>query len=348
MGLSKKKSGTTKNTKLFRQGSFLILILLMLVAVACSLLLGARHLHFKDLLFNSDSFSRLIFTQIRLPRMLLALLAGSLLAGAGAAFQMFFRNPLAEPGIMGVSSGATLGAVIASSFVSAAFRETTLGAVLSPVNGGAFLGALAAGLLVTGIAGRKNGSTVALLLCGTALGSLYSACIAIILSLNDTQLHTMYIWMLGSFSGRGWNEVSFILLPSIVSVVLLMYCARELDLLAGGEVSALSLGVNVQRLRLLVIVSGALASSAAVCAGGTIGFVGLVAPHIMRRIFGSRARKLIPLSMAGGAVLMLFSDTLCRVIMPPSEIPVGTITSLIGAPFFISLLFTKRHFGEKH
>lgn len=318
---------------------FILLIIFLFFSLILSLLLGAQKLNAHDILFVEDSFSSVIFFHIRLPRTILALIAGALLAGSGAAFQMFFRNPLAEPGIMGISSGATLGAVTA--FLLAG-SSSVLGGILSPVNGGAFLGALAAGLLVTGIAGNKKGSTIALLLCGTALGSLYSACIAILLSLNDTQLHTMYIWMLGSFSGRGWNEVVFILLPAFISVVLLLFCTRQLDLMGGGEISAMSLGVEVKFLRMLVIVTGALASSAAVCAGGTIGFVGLVGPHITRKLFGTRARLLLPLSMITGAILLLLSDTLCRIIMPPSEIPVGTITSLIGAPFFISLLFSKR------
>ena len=320
---------------------FIFLILIFIIAFLLSLLIGAQNLSVRDILFKSESFSRLIFTQIRLPRTLLALVAGSLLAGSGACFQMFFRNPLAEPGIMGVSSGATLGAVIASSFLGGSVHSV-LGGILSPVNAGAFLGALGAGLLVTGIAGFRRDSTVALLLCGTALGSLYSALIAILLSLNDTQLHTMYIWMLGSFSGRGWNEVIFIIVPSFIACVLLFLASHSLDLLSGGEESALSLGVEVKHLRLLVIVAGAVATSAAVCAGGTIGFVGLVSPHVMRRIFGVKSKTLIPLSMIGGAILMLFSDMLSRIVMPPSEIPVGTITALVGAPFFISLLFTSR------
>lgn len=328
--------------------SLLILLFLLLICAFCALVLGAQKISLKDAFCNPDSFSRTIFLKIRLPRMILAIFAGSLLAGSGAAFQMFFRNPLAEPGIMGISAGASLGAVIASCFSISTITATQalteiLRGIISPVNLGAFLGALCAGLLVTGISGRSKGSSVALLLCGTALGSLYSALIAILLSLNDTQLHSMYIWMLGSFSGRGWTEVRFILLPGIIAVFLLLICARQLDLLGGGETSALSLGVNVQKLRLLVIISGAIATSSAVCAGGTIGFVGLVAPHIIRRIFGNKSRALIPLSMLGGAILMLIADTVSRIVTPPSEVPVGTITALIGAPFFISLLFSGKN-----
>lgn len=320
--------------------SVIMLIFVLCASVLASLLLGAQPLHFGDILHAPASFSHTIFFHIRLPRTLLALLAGALLSGAGACFQQFFRNPLAEPGIMGISSGASLGAVIASTFGTG----TVLAGILSPVNFGAFLGAILAGFFVTVLAGYKNGteSTVSLLLCGTALGTLYSALIAIILSLNDSRLHTMYIWMLGSFSGRGWNEVLFILVPSFLSIVLFFVCIPRLDALCGGEVSAVALGVHIVRLRVQIIIAGAIACSAAVCAGGTIGFVGLVAPHTVRKLCGVKAKTLVPLSMIGGASLMLISDTLCRICIPPSEIPVGTVTSLIGAPFFISLLVSKR------
>ena len=318
----------------------LIISAVLFVLVLCaSLLLGAQRLSLSEFISDRESFSRIVLMQIRLPRAILAVVSGALLAGAGAAFQMFFRNPLAEPGIMGISSGATLGATAAMCVTGAG-----TGRILSPVSAGAFLGALAAGFLVTGIStGQKSsalGSTTAILLCGTALGSFYSACTSIILSLDSARLNVMYVWMLGSFSGRGWSEAAFIILPSAIAVMLLSFCAKQLDILFAGEIPAMALGVEVRRLRLLVIVTGAVAASAAVCAGGTIGFVGLVAPHVMRQIFGPRARSLIPLSMLGGATLLLAADTISRIVIPPSEIPVGTVTALIGAPFFISLLIS--------
>jgi len=324
---------------------FKITFLLLLVAISfiCSLFVGSEKIQIQSLLSNTqDEFAKIIFTQIRIPRTLLAALTGALLAAAGAAFQLFFRNPLAEPGIMGISSGATLGAVITGGISFGASSKVFT--VISPVNGGAFIGALCAGFLVTVLASKKTGpvSTVTLLLCGTALGSFYSALTSILLMIRSKELHTMYMWMLGSFSGRGWDELRFIFLPSVVSVLILLFCGRKLDLLSGGEITALSLGVEVNKLQLLVIIGGALASSAAVCAGGTIGFVGLIAPHVIRRIFGAKGRTLIPLSMAGGAVLMLVSDVLARVVVAPAEIPVGTITALLGAPFFISLVFSQR------
>jgi iron complex transport system permease protein len=319
-----------------------VLVMLLAFSFVFALLTGAERISLHDV-FSSGSdtdFSRIILLNLRLPRAVLAALAGVLLAGAGAAFQLFFRNPLAEPGIMGISSGAALGAVAAGVFS----MTPVLGGTVSPVNAGAFCGALAAGVLVSALGGRRSGpsSTVALLLCGTALGTLYSALTSIILLLREKELHAMYVWMLGSFNGRGWDELSFIALPAALAVILLLVCAVPLDLLAGGERTAASLGVEVNRLRVLVMAAGALAVSAAVCAGGTIGFVGLIAPHMVRRIYGAKSRALIPLSMAAGAVLMLLSDTLARTIAAPAEIPVGVITSLLGAPFFISLIFSDR------
>lgn len=321
--------------------AYIVLLVLLMGTLLCSVLFGAESINLYDLLAKDGdsgaSVTKMIFMQIRLPRTLLAALTGILLAGAGATFQLYFRNPLAEPGIMGISSGATLGAVIVSSF------SIFMGTVIS-VNIGAFIGALVAGLIVTVISGRKSGpaATVALLLCGTALGTFYSALTSLILAVKSKELHTMYMWMLGSFSGRGWEELSFIVIPAVISLILMFFAGRQLDLLSGGEMTAASLGVEVTKVRFLVMVAGSLASSAAVCAGGTIGFVGLIAPHIIRRVFGAKGRTLIPLSMIGGAALMLGADTIARVVARPAEIPVGTITALLGAPFFISLVFSKR------
>lgn len=310
----------------------LILIFLLLVSIILSLICGSTFLDVKNLFKNNDEgFTRLLFIQIRLPRTLLALLTGSLLSMSGAVFQMYFRNPLAEPGVMGISSGATLGAVIAS-------------CIFIPVTIGAFFGALVAGLLVTfaGSGKTKFSSTIALLLCGTALGTFYSAVTSILLSINSSRLQSMYIWMMGSFSGRSWEDFIFILIPSFFSVLFMILCSGQLDLLSGGEVSAKSLGVNIKALRFYVILCGAFASCAACCAGGTIGFVGLIAPHIVRQFAFSRQKDLLPLSMLMGSIITLLADLLSRVVIRPAELPVGTITALIGAPFFISILFTGR------
>jgi len=315
--------------------------ILLIISVILALMLGAEKVSLAAVFGQGDKFDNIILWQLRLPRVLLVFLTGLLLGGSGAVFQLFFRNPLAEPGIMGISSGATLGAVIASIVpgVMALTGKGGVGAYISPVNLCAFAGALVAGLLVTSLAFSRGGksSSVMLLLCGTALGTLYSSISSMLLLTCNKELHSIYTWILGSFNGRGWNELLFILLPSAVSIILMCLVARPLDLLTGGEKSAAALGVEVNKLRVLVLLCGALAVSAAVCAGGTIGFVGLIAPHIVRKFLGPRARTLVPFSMIFGATLLLLSDTFARVVIAPGELPAGIITSILGVPFFLAL-----------
>ena len=320
-----------------------VLFLLVALSVAFSLAFGSQPLAIKDLFTAKETVSKTIFFNIRLPRTILAALSGMLLAGSGAVFQLFFRNSLAEPGIMGMTSGAALGAVTAGCMSTGIFAG-----FISSVNAGAFIGALIAGIIVIIISSNKKGpsSAVAVLLCGTALGTLYSSLTSIILTFNSKKISYMYLWMLGSFSGRGWNEVYVILLPSIISFVLMIALSFRLDLMGTGEITASSLGVQINILRAFVLVCGSFATSAAVCAGGTIGFIGLIVPHLIRRIFGVKSRLLIPLSLAGGVIMLLISDTLCRIIIAPGELPVGTVTALMGAPFFIFILFSSK--GHKN
>ena len=357
-----------KHTRGF--GILLFLIALLAISLLLSLMLGAERLSAAVVFGGGDRFERIIFYDLRLPRSLLVLVTGILLGGSGAVFQLFFRNPLAEPGIMGISAGATLGAVsagvlglgaglgagagvgtVGAGAVSAAGGVAAGGLAgllrfISPINLFAFLGALGAGALVTFLAfsraGRStSGGSIMLLICGTALGTLYSSISSMMLLTTNREFHSLYTWILGSFNGRGWNELLFILPAAVISLVIMFIISKPLDLLAGGETAAASLGVEVDRLRLLVLVSGALAVSAGVCAGGTIGFVGLIAPHIARKLVSPRARILIPFSMIFGAILLLLSDTLARIIIVPSELPTGIITSILGVPFFLSLCLGK-------
>lgn len=312
----------------------------MIVCFCGALVLGAEKVSPAALFGGGDKFDKIIILQLRLPRAFLVLLTGILLGGSGAVFQLFFRNPLAEPGIMGISSGATLGAVVASVIPGMAGAGGFFNFV-SPVNFLAFAGALGAGAFVTALAFSRAGknSSVMLLLCGTALGTLYSSISSIVLLTCDKELHSIYTWILGSFNGRGWKELLFILLPSAISIVIMFCISGPLDLLSGGERTASSLGVEVDKLRILVLISGALAVSAAVCAGGTIGFVGLIAPHIVRKFIGPKGKTLIPFSMIFGGILLLLADTFARTVIAPSELPAGVITSILGVPFFISLFF---------
>lgn len=301
----------------------LFLILLLISSISISLFYKAENIH---------QFYMIIIN-LRVPRTLLCIITGSLLALCGSSFQMFFRNSLAEPGIMGISSGATLGAVIAA--ISGASGPL----LLSALNIGAFLGALFAGIIISALSLKKSTvSSINMILFGTALGTLYSALTSILLSANSNKIQSMYYWMLGSFSGRGWNELYFILIPAVLSIIIQLTCVSRLDLLTCGETTADSLGVNVNKLRIVVLVAGSLGTSAAVCAGGTIGFIGLIAPHITRRLFSPKARILLPVSMLLGSILVLISDTIARYVIYPSELPVGTITAIMGVPFFLSLI----------
>ena len=326
----------------------LIFFIVLILSLVAALIFGAEKLPFQVIFGQGTKFQNIILWKIRLPRCLLVLVTGLLLGGSGAVFQLFFRNPLAEPGIMGISSGATLGAVIATVILAGRALPPALEPVfkfISPINLCAFLGALASGFFVTALAFSKAGkaSSVMLLLCGTALGTLYSSISSAILLTSNKELHSIYTWILGSFNGRGWKELIFIAIPSAVSIIIAFAVSRPLDLLTCGEKTAASLGVQVDRLRIFVLICGALAVSAAVCAGGTIGFVGLIAPHIVRKLSGPKSKTLIPYSMMFGAALLLISDTIARTAIAPGELPAGIITSILGVPFFISLCLTRKN-----
>ena len=324
-------------------------ILAVLTALIISLLLGSQKLSFSQFIqafTQKDSFASTVIWGLRLPRSILVMISGALLASSGACFQMYFRNSLAEPGIIGISSGATLGAVIA--------QLTGAGAILfgtiSPINLFAFLGALFAGFVITLISTKtKSQNSTTLLLCGTALGTFYASLSSIILITKIKQINGIYTWILGSFNGRSWQEFKLIIIPGIIALTLMFLSANKLDLMNAGEEGARALGLKTERLRLVVLICASLAVSAAVCAGGTINFIGLIAPHIVKKIYGVKGTKgifLIPFSAMYGSILLLLSDTFARVVIAPAELPAGLITSLLGAPFFVSLIFSKQEISR--
>lgn len=313
----------------------IILIILFPVVLVSGIALGSERLPVQEVLsalFTSQNaeevdFTAIIVRQIRLPRILLAMVSGILLAGAGAVFQGFFKSPLADSSMLGVSSGAALGAVI--------------GSVLNLwMPGAAFAGSLVSILIVYLISGgrRTSSEPIRLLLAGSAVSVFLTSVNSALILIHDKELYKMYVWTLGSFNGKGWSELSFMLVPGIVSVNLFFFCIKPLDVLSAGDMTSQSLGISLKRTRLLCFASGSLATAAAVSAGGIIGFVGLVAPHIVRMTAGSSYRKILPLSMLLGAVFLGAADILSRIIAPPLDIPVGIITSLAGAPFFIFIL----------
>jgi len=321
------KSGSKSRFAIF----VTIELILLSVCFVFSLCVGSQNLFSMD----SSALAKSILLKIRLPRSILVLLSGMLLAGSGCIFQGFFRNPLAESGVLGVTAGATLGVVI--SFLLPPILTFRF---FQPMTIFAFFGAVISGLLVFAFTqkNRNFSSSASMILTGTALGTFFSAMTSLILIAKQSRLQTVYAWILGSFSGRGWNEVCFISIPALISFVLFGICSRFLDVLSTGELSSQSLGLNYNFARILVLLSGSLSTACSVCSGGTIGFIGLICPHIMRNLYGAKSKPLLILSTLLGGILLLLSDTIARVIIAPSELPVGVITSIIGVPVFIWIL----------
>ena len=288
---------------------------------------------------GADEVTVVIVWQLRLARTILAGIAGAALGSSGAVLQGLFRNPLADPYSLGVSSGASLGAVLAialGSKVGFAFPGSTEIA--------AFAGAIASSAIVYAVAtsNRRAAPTAALLLSGAAVGSFLSAIVSLIVSLNDKDLHTVFFWMLGGFGGKGWADVATAFPATLVALAAAMLLARPLDVLGAGEESAGILGLNVGLLRALAVAIASLGAASAVAAGGVIGFVGLLGPHFARLIVGSLHKRLIPVSAATGAILLMLADAVARSAAAPLELPVGIVTALLGAPLFLKLLATSR------
>ncbi len=279
-----------------------------------------------------------IVWELRLPRLLLACFVGAGLGMAGAGYQGLFRNPLADPFTIGASSGAALGATLA---IVCGLHGSLLG--IDAVTLAALVGALAAVALVYSIAavGRLVPS-VSLLLAGVTVSSFLGALISLLMFLNEERLSTIFGWLMGSLSGRGW-PVLRTMAPLITAGSLMLWLlSRSLDSLTFGEETAASLGVRLIRLRALVVVAASLATAACVAAGGIIGFIGLIAPHMARLAVGARHVLVIPASGLCGMLLLLVADDLARTVTAPTELPIGVVTALLGSPFFLYLLKTKR------
>ena len=277
-----------------------------------------------------------IILNIRLPRILLAALVGIALATTGAAFQGLLKNPMADPYIIGISSGAALGAAIA--IVSG--LSLLIGFFALPLM--AFMGGLFSVLTVYNLARVGNKVPIYnLLLSGVALSSFFSAVTSLLMILNSQEMSQIVFWLLGSFSGRKWHHVQIAAPLIIAGVVALNFYARELNLMLFGESTAQSLGVNIEKVKKTLLVISSLTVATAVAASGTIGFVGLIIPHGVRLVVGPDHRILMPVAAITGGIFMVLTDTLARTLMSPTEIPVGIITSIFGGPFFIYLLKQK-------
>ncbi len=279
--------------------------------------------------FDVPETHQIIVADVRLPRIALAATVGFALAAAGAVMQGFFRNPLADPSIIGVSTGAAAGAVAAIAFPAIAPFES--------LHLSAFVGAVATAFLVYAIATEGGRTPVAtLLLAGVAIQAFLGAMISYMLVHSGDSLRQAVVWMMGHLNNSTWSDVGFALPVTIVGVAVLGAFTREMNVLLLGEEDAYHLGVDVERTKLLLLVIASLVTAAGVAVAGVIGFVGLVVPHVMRLIVGPDHRILLPTSALAGASFLVATDTLARA--GPAEVPVGIVTAAFGAPFFLYLL----------
>ena len=286
-----------------------------------------------------DARQAAIVWELRLPRVTLALLVGGMLAVAGAAYQGVFRNPLADPYLLGASEGAGLGAT-AAVVTNATFRFGPFDAL--PL--AAFVGALIAVALAYVLAsvGGPMQSTAVLLLAGVAVAAFLSAIQTFLLQQNAESIRDVYSWLTGSLGTAGWGEVGTALPYAVITTIVLVAYRRPLDVLAVGDDEAAVLGLNVGRTRLIVVAAASLATAAAVSVSGLIGFVGIVVPHTVRLLAGSSYRVILPLSLLFGGAFLAGADLFARTVLSPAEIPIGVITAIVGAPFFAVVLRARK------
>lgn len=285
-----------------------------------------------------DDSIRFIIFEVRLPRIILAVLTGSLLSMAGAVYQAIFQNPMADPYVIGISSGAAFGATIAIIFLP---PMMLLGN--SIVSLAAFLSAILTSILVYFISKTKRGvDTFSLLLTGVVISTVLSSFISLMMLAHQDEAMKIMTWTMGSFNAKSWNHVLTILIPTVIGIFFTIYHGKDLNVLVMGEEEAMTMGLDTKRLKRNMLLICALLTSIAVSVSGIIGFVGLIVPHFIRLIFGSEHKFLLKASFVFGAIFMLLSDTIARSLISGFEVPVGIITSLIGGPLFLILLVRYR------
>lgn len=334
-----------------------IVPILLVLLVACALLsvtVGAfplslqdignniRHVFDNSVVVQQSAFA--VFWHIRMPRVVMAVLIGATLAVAGVGFQGLFRNPLADAGLIGVGAGATLAAIFAivlGGTVLVNF-QSLLGQYL--LNVSAFVGAVASVFLVYRLS-KSNGKThvAIMLLAGIAINAIVGAASGIItLAAKDEQLRSVTFWSLGSLGGASWTNVLAMLPFVLITLVVMIPMGKPLNALALGEQDAAAMGIPIERMKNIIMITCAIGVGACVAMSGMIGFIGLVVPHIFRLFLGPEHRRLIVVSAIGGALLLVASDLASRTIIAPIELPIGVITSLIGGPFFLYLLLKEK------
>lgn len=285
-----------------------------------------------------------IIWNIRLPRVLMTFLVGAALALSGAAMQGLFRNPLADPSIIGVTTFAAFTTAVAIVLLSPFLHPWQEFAGIGPISIASFIGAVASSYLIFRIAREKKRTHVTtMLLGGIALNAIAGAGIGLLTYLaDDTELRTLTFWTLGSMAGIHWVQVAWMIMGLVISISLLFPLAKSFNALSLGEREASHLGIDVEKLKMRIIISTGLAVGIAVAFCGVIGFVGLVVPHILRLLGESRHQYLLPASVLGGGILMIWADAFARTIVAPAELPIGILTALCGSPVFLYLLLSHK------
>ncbi|NEU25722.1 iron ABC transporter permease [Paenibacillus polymyxa] len=288
------------------------------------------------LLHNNESTYRTILMDLRLPRVLVGLLVGACLAASGALLQGVMKNPLADPGIIGVSAGGGLAAVITMVMLPQL-------SYLLPVS--AFLGAFLSAIVIYLLAWDRGASPVKIVLAGVAINALLGALTNGVMVMYSDRVQAVLPWLSGGLNGRSWHHLEFMAPYAIIGLIASLFAIKPANLLLLGDDSAQLLGQRVELQRMLIILLSALLAGTAVSVAGLIGFVGLVVPHIIRLLIGEDYRFLLPLSIVGGGTLVVLADTVARSWFDPIELPVGILLSVIGAPFFLILLKKRGNFG---
>lgn len=320
-----------------RQLWLMVILLIGLTLFATTL--GAMRLPLANLWASGDEVLRHIWLTIRLPRVLLALLVGSALALSGCVMQGLFRNPLADPGLLGISSGAALAVAF---WLVLPLSVPALVALYAPMLA-AFIGSLGVMAVIFVLSKAGDGSLSRLLLVGIAINALCGALVGMLSWVsNDAQLRQLSLWGMGSLGQAEWSTLLVAATLIIPSSLVVWWLAARLNLLQLGDEEAHYLGVNVRLLQRILLLCSAVLVAAAVAISGVIGFIGLVVPHLMRMWLGPDHRGLVPGSLLAGAILLLIADTLARTVAAPAEMPVGLLTSVLGAPWFLWLIFRQQ------
>ncbi len=319
-----------------------ILLIALAAAIVMAVSLGAVRISPSEILrilsgWTGDSGNAAIIWGLRLPRIVLALLVGASLGAAGMVLQAIFRNPLADPYIVGISSGASLGAAL---ILVLGLSGPILG--LDPLPLAAFIGALGAAWTVYMLS-CKDGrvSIYTLLLAGVAVSALISALTSFIMIMGRRDLQAIFFWIMGGFYSANWKQVLLIAPYAVAGIILIWSYCRDLNVMLMGDEEAQHLGLDVEKTKRILLAITSLLTAAAVSVSGIIGFVGLIVPHAARLLIGPDHRRLLWGSLLLGALVMIISDVLARTLLAPSEIPVGLITAMLGAPFFIYLLYRR-------